>query len=298
MATLDPMVTIGIPTYNRCHLLARSIESALRQTYQNIEVVVSDNASTDDTSRVCNRYATQDGRLKYTRLSTNRGATANFSEVLKHASGEYFLWLGDDDWLDEGYVRGCVDELHNQPAVAIVYGTPLYYYSGKFTNRGTIVVIDKQSWWKRVIDYFSKVVDNGMFYGIMRTRDIRSLQLTNTMGGDWFFIANLLCSGTSKHVSELHIHRELGGASVAPESIAKSLQLPRLQQKFHVLSIAIGAFRDIAFHGTGYQGKPFVGRVLLASTVLVIILTRHFKIYFDAATRSLFAILSRQRMEK
>jgi glycosyltransferase involved in cell wall biosynthesis len=74
------LVSIGIPTYNRAELLKRAIESALNQDYKNIEVIISDNASTDDTESICQFYCNQDARLKYVRHSQNRGPGANFSE--------------------------------------------------------------------------------------------------------------------------------------------------------------------------------------------------------------------------
>jgi glycosyltransferase involved in cell wall biosynthesis len=226
MATLAPLVTIGIPTYNRDHLLNRSIDSALRQSYRNIEVRVSDNASTDRTESICEAYCAQDSRFKYARLSSNVGATANFAEVLKNATGEYFLWLGDDDWLDESYVRRCVDELINDSALAIAYGRPKYYRDGIFAHCGSMLEIFDDVWWKRVISYYCNVVDNGMFYGVMRTKAVRKINFNNTMGGDWLLVANLICSGKAKVLRELSVHRELGGASSSPKAILATTKNP------------------------------------------------------------------------
>ena len=126
-----PKVSIGIPTYNRADLLRRSIESALGQDYPNIEVLISDNASTDNTPDICWFYLNTCGsRIKYVRQPVNLGATANFSKVLEMASGEFFMWLGDDDWIDTSYVRSCVQELLSDPTLALVSGSPQYYRSG------------------------------------------------------------------------------------------------------------------------------------------------------------------------
>src|SRR5229473_2324672 len=102
-----PLVTIGLPTYNRASELKRAVESVLAQDYSNLELVISDNASTDDTQLVCERFCAQDNRIRYIRQPTNRGAAANFHEVLQRAGGEFFMWLGDDDWLDSSYVAQC-----------------------------------------------------------------------------------------------------------------------------------------------------------------------------------------------
>ena len=106
-----PLVTIGIPTYNRASLVGRAIDSALAQDYPQLEIVVSNNASADGTEEACLARVAADSRLRYVQQDRNIGATRNFEEVLRLASGDYFMWLGDDDWIDPNYVRLCLDVL-------------------------------------------------------------------------------------------------------------------------------------------------------------------------------------------
>src|SRR2546422_495342 len=80
-----PLVSIGLPTYNRALTLRRAIESALTQDYPNIELVISDNASTDETEAICLEACRSDGRVKYLRQQNNHGAVTNFREVLKQS---------------------------------------------------------------------------------------------------------------------------------------------------------------------------------------------------------------------
>src|SRR5713226_3275180 len=92
------LVSIGLPTHNRSASLRRAIASALAQDYRPIELIVSDNGSTDETETICRAAAEHDSRIKYLRQPENRGAAANFQAVLDHARGDFFLWLADDDW--------------------------------------------------------------------------------------------------------------------------------------------------------------------------------------------------------
>ena len=117
MSEEAPLVSIGIPTYNRERLIGRAIESALNQDYPNIEIVISDNASTDATSEVCRRYAQEQPNVRYVRQPRNLGAIRNFDEVLRQSSGQFFMWLGDDDWLDPNYVRLALARLNLNPEV-------------------------------------------------------------------------------------------------------------------------------------------------------------------------------------
>src|SRR5487761_1383875 len=90
-------VSIGIPTINRSPLALRAIRSALAQTYSDVEVIVSDDASTDDTVERIREI--QDPRLVLFQQQQRLGLVGNFDFCLRHATGEFFLLLGDDDVL-------------------------------------------------------------------------------------------------------------------------------------------------------------------------------------------------------
>ena len=79
----NPKVSIGIPTYNRLGSLKRTLNSISNQTYQNLEIIISDNASTDGTQKICQKFCEADKRIKYILQPYNRGANANFMEVLR-----------------------------------------------------------------------------------------------------------------------------------------------------------------------------------------------------------------------
>jgi len=118
MSSSDPLVSIGIPTYNRANgNLLKVIERALGQTWQNVEVIVSDNCSTDHTPELVG--AIEDPRLRYIRQETNIGPNNNFNTCLNQAKGEYFLLFHDDDMIDEDFVEACMSSLEpGQPVGA------------------------------------------------------------------------------------------------------------------------------------------------------------------------------------
>lgn len=100
-----PKVTIAIPTFNRVGFLKQALDSALSQTFVNLEVVVSDNASTDGTAQMLASYS--DRRLVLLRQDVNIGMVPNWNACLSAASGEYFLLLSDDDVLE----RTAIEEM-------------------------------------------------------------------------------------------------------------------------------------------------------------------------------------------
>src|SRR5258708_14213213 len=86
--TIDtPLVTIGIPTYNRAALLARAVESAISQDYPRLEIIISDNASTDSTQAICADFARRDNRVKCIRRESNCNLIANLMSGLAQAIG-------------------------------------------------------------------------------------------------------------------------------------------------------------------------------------------------------------------
>lgn len=278
-----PLVSIGIPTYNRAEMLRRSIESALGQDYQRIEVIISDNASTDTTQELCQEFSKKDGRIKYIRQSFNLGASANFAEVLKVASGEYFMWLGDDDWIDAFYISHCVALLRVDPNVALVSGYPRYYREGLKAYDGKLFDLLDKLWALRVARYYMAVADNGMFYGVMRTVQLQQIAMPNAMGGDWHLISNIVSAGKTRMSSVVSVHRELGGATVSYKKIAKSLGLSPIQAIFPMTAIAFGACKNIVFSGAAYKKRNILARVMLGAFVWLLVIFRPIKGYLGVA---------------
>ena len=115
---LSPLFSICIPTFNRREMLSQALHSALKQTYGNIEIIVSDNASTDGTAEMVANF--RDGRIRYFRNDTNRGPAANWEQCVHLARGEYFSWLQDDDLLLKDFVGAAVATLTSANAACCI----------------------------------------------------------------------------------------------------------------------------------------------------------------------------------
>jgi glycosyltransferase involved in cell wall biosynthesis len=121
------MVSIGMPVFNGEKNIKEAIESLINQTFIDIELIISDNASTDSTSSICQSYAKADHRIKYIRQSSNIGAHANFLYVLNSASGEYFMWAAHDDIWSKEWIEVLLSN----------------YSSGNIISFGNVVNIDE-----------------------------------------------------------------------------------------------------------------------------------------------------------
>jgi glycosyltransferase involved in cell wall biosynthesis len=116
-----PLVSIGVPVHNGGPFLRSTLDSLLAQDYAPLELIVSDNASTDATQAICLEYAGRDDRIRYERNAENLGAVWNFNRVARLASGPYFMWAGAHDLWDPGYVSRCVQLLEAEPGLVVAY---------------------------------------------------------------------------------------------------------------------------------------------------------------------------------
>jgi len=116
MKSLIPRLSIGLPVYNGQNYLSKAIDSILGQSFQDFELVISDNASTDRTAEICQDYAARDRRVRYHRNPSNIGSGRNFDQAYKlAAAGEYFKWAAHDDLLRPTFLEKCVAALDRDP---------------------------------------------------------------------------------------------------------------------------------------------------------------------------------------
>jgi glycosyltransferase involved in cell wall biosynthesis len=116
-----PRLTIGLPVYNSERYVAESIESLLGQSYTDFELIISDNASTDDTPGICERYAKQDPRIRYYRQPKNVGLAPNHNFCVEQARGELFKWAAGDDVYHRDLLLRCVEVLDERPEAVLVH---------------------------------------------------------------------------------------------------------------------------------------------------------------------------------
>lgn len=119
MSPLHPIVSIGMPVFNGALFLTEAIESILCQSLRDLELIIFDNDSTDDTESICRQFAADDERIQYHRNTENVGAHPNYNLTFRHATGKYFKWAAHDDKLEPQYVEACVGELEQSPDAVI-----------------------------------------------------------------------------------------------------------------------------------------------------------------------------------
>ncbi|MGI9328390.1 MAG: glycosyltransferase family 2 protein [Pseudomonadales bacterium] len=119
--TNPPKVSIGVPIFNGANYLQEALDSLLAQTYEDFEILICDNASTDSTGDICKKYVAQDHRISYHRNEQNIGPDLNFTRIVDLARGEYFKWAAHDDLLEPTFLQKCVAALDADPEVVLCH---------------------------------------------------------------------------------------------------------------------------------------------------------------------------------
>jgi glycosyltransferase involved in cell wall biosynthesis len=243
---VQPLVTVGVPTYNRGETAERAARSALAQDHPAIEVIVSDDASTDDTGDRLARLAAEDPRLRHLRQESNLGHALNFQHVLEQAQGEYFMWLSDDDWIDPGYVSRCLAVLREEPGTVLAAGIARYHSDGTHVVDERPTDLTSRRPGARVATYLARVNVNGALFGVARRDDMLRPGFQDVIGGDWLLVAALAARGRVRTVGDVHIHRSIDGLSSDRRKLGESFGIEGRMAELHHVLVAGRLAKDIA----------------------------------------------------
>jgi len=136
LQTLTSKASIGLPVYNGGKFIRETLDSLLAQTFTDFELIISDNASTDDTEAICREYSAKDKRIRYVRQSENLGQLLNFEFVLDQAVGEYFMWASADDLFSSNWLLDLASSLQGTIGYAS-FGAACYIDETAFTRNST-----------------------------------------------------------------------------------------------------------------------------------------------------------------
>jgi glycosyltransferase involved in cell wall biosynthesis len=132
-------VAIGIPVYNGARYLAAALDALLAQTFNDFEIIISDNASTDGAAEICRSYQNKDARVRYFRSDQNLGAAWNFNRAFELSSAPLFKWAACDDLHEQRFLERCVDVLYRDPAVVLSHT-----YAKMIDRKGEALKYDPQ----------------------------------------------------------------------------------------------------------------------------------------------------------
>lgn len=115
----SPLLSIGLPVYNGARFLEKALNTLLAQTFQDFEIIISDNASTDATERICKSYVERDARIRYFRNAENMGAGWNVRHVYSLAKAKYFKWAAHDDFCEPTLFEKCIAAMEQDSSIVL-----------------------------------------------------------------------------------------------------------------------------------------------------------------------------------
>ena len=205
-------LTVGMPAYNGEKFIADAIRCVLEQTYEDLVLVISDNASTDRTEEICRQFAAKDARVDYCRHEENLGATANYNFVAQRASTELFKWHSCNDLLSRNMLESCVQRLDRDPNIALVYAqTWLFENSVDDAQRyGEDPQADQDDALQRFIHVIDHMALNNIMNGVMRLDALkRTAMLREFYFADRTMMAELALRGKVIEDSTSRFYRRM-----------------------------------------------------------------------------------------
>ncbi len=214
----SPKLSVGLPVYNGERYLRQTLDSLLGQEFRDLELIISDNGSSDGTAAICEAYAKADKRVRYYRSNTNQGATWNYRRVLELAEGIYFKWAAYDDECLPAMLRRCVEAMDNaDESVVLVY--PWFEFideSGSVIRHMFGINWDHihtaaQAPYQRLSRVIFRNMHGPAIYGVIKTEVLRKTRPFGSIAADWVKLVELSMVGRIVEVPEvlfrLRIHQ-------------------------------------------------------------------------------------------
>jgi glycosyltransferase involved in cell wall biosynthesis len=271
-----PLISIGIPTYNRSEGVLRTLTSIWAQHYPNLEIIVSDNCSPDATQTLLEEISKNHPQLKYYRQEVNIGMIPNFEFVLRKATGKYFMWVADDDELETGVLEKYAIFLDEHIEYSLVSGQIKYWLDSKHDLSERGFTFEQKSSSLRVIGYYTKVVYGGMIHGLMRRELTKKIDLRKAIGNDFHFIANLAYLGEIKHFEFVGYHKSFGGTSKNFKQYAKYIGDSDFAGNFPHVKMACDAFLEVMYRSQVYSNMPIHSKFTLAVSAFSGMMVRYY----------------------
>jgi glycosyltransferase involved in cell wall biosynthesis len=207
MSKYKPIVSVAMPVYNGEDFIEDAVRCVLNQTYPHLELVISDNASTDNTERICRQFTKEDKRVKYVRNQTNIGAANNYNQAFWLTTGSYFRWNNADDLCSPKLHELCLAVLMKNPDTVLSYGkTTLIDNQGKFIkDYDDNLNLRQEKAFDRFKAFFKQVGLTNVIYGLMRRSAVEKTALMGNgtyFASDTNFMAEMTLHGKFYELSE------------------------------------------------------------------------------------------------
>jgi glycosyltransferase involved in cell wall biosynthesis len=239
-----PLVTVGIPVYNGEKTIARALDSVFNQDYQNIHVLILDNASEDNTEALCHELS-KGKNVSYVKREKNLGALKNFEDLIDIAKGKYFIFVSADDFIDLDYISKCVAVHEEKGNLAMVGGVYKTFSNSKDNHKSLIFKgcnVKETEGTSRVLHSFKRSpIKNGYwphlnFHGVYKLEKLQQIPKLRKkpMGYAYDILTTISITylGQIAHLENTNYNKRDGGVSSDPDKIIRDFEMPPFPSKF------------------------------------------------------------------
>ena len=257
MSKESPKVSVGVPAFNSEKWINAAIESILSQSFRDLELIISDNASTDSTYGICERFARTDSRVLLLRNERNLGATRNYNAVLAAARGTYFKWAASSDWCAPTFIEKCVTALERDHTAVLACPRTAIFEDSIDTAEAydqDIELLSRTSA-VRFIELLSSLRLNNVINGLIRRNALlRASTLGGYMSADVVLASELALMGRFLRIDELLFFRRMSVETatklMSPREVAQHIvPTARAPLKFQEWRYHLGLLRATRFAG-------------------------------------------------
>jgi len=208
-------LTIGIPVHNGEKFLDKKLKSVLSQTFTDFQIIISDNASTDSTEKICKEFESRDTRIKYVRQKNNIGSRKNFFFVMQEAKTEYFVWTAIDDLISERFLEECIKKLDsNSNIIGCITQNDYYGVQTRNSRTKKVELHSLSGTFDKKARFFLKKNLSNMIYSVYRTEILKKCFVRDPISSwDSGTILNLIKNGDIFVVNKILLHFFLEGIS-------------------------------------------------------------------------------------
>ena len=292
MQPASPLVTVGIPTYNRPEGLENTLVSICNQTYKNLAILVSDNCSTNpDVLSVLQKYAGLDNRVKFIVQKTNLSIIPNFQYLLDNAGGKYFMWAADDDQWSPGFIEACVQALEAHDDVAIAMTTmDIFDEAGNIESGKLSRSFLQNNIFSRCFNFIKSPMQNKFFLcGLYRSSMLKNVPFDNSWGGEHLFLYELITKGKFLLIEGAPaFHYFKGGTSKTNAAIRKAFNI---KNRFYFLDAYIFRYLSYQFN---FKHLSFIKKIgLFFSNGAALIFNEDYILYYSLIKKPFRSFLNK-----
>jgi glycosyltransferase involved in cell wall biosynthesis len=274
-----PLVSIALPVYNGEKWLEQAISTLIKQSYENVEIIIADDCSSDNSQEICEQYESRYSQITFIKNETNLGAQGNFRKILHLCSGKYVTYASQDDYWDENFISYLVEKLEsNNSAVLAASAAQLLdekdkkykelHYNGKWNP-------EKLSTYRLIyslmlpLNYGRWIKNNLFFHGVLRTDSLKYCYsiFPGIAEHDRHFLLLLALSGKWCYVDRVLYFRRVGVGGIHLKEMSNDPVYRRKRNIFRPIISLFQMFIGVIKHRDSKISTKFFSILIIIAHV-------------------------------